>query len=69
MNMRLVLQIVLMDKYPAKINQAGVDRAVELAAKLRVAVDSAKAASQPKSAVPLPGAATPPAGVPPAPKP
>ena len=59
------LQIVLMDKYPAKINQAGIDRAVELAAKLRVAVDSAKAAAQPKSAVPLPGA-MPPAGAPPA---
>jgi peptidyl-prolyl cis-trans isomerase D len=48
------LQIVLMNKYPSKSNAAGIDRAVELAAKLRVATDSAKAASQPKSAVPLP---------------
>jgi hypothetical protein len=48
------LQIVLMNKYQSKINVAGIDRAVELAAKLRVSTDSAKAASQPKSAVPLP---------------
>jgi hypothetical protein len=64
------LQIVLMNKYPSKINQAGVDRAVELAAKLRTSADSAKAASQPKSAVPLPGAVPPtPGGAPPAGKP
>ena len=50
------LQIVLMDKYNASVNPAGIDRAVEMAAKLRVAADSAKAAAQPKSAVPLPGA-------------
>ena len=49
------LQIVLLNKYPAKVNPAGIERAVELATKLRVASDSAKAASQPKSAVPLPG--------------
>lgn len=48
------LQIVLMDKYPSKTNAAGIDRAVELAAKLRATADSAKTASQPKSAVPLP---------------
>jgi hypothetical protein len=48
------LQIVLMNKYPAKVNAAGIDRAVELAAKLRASADSAKTASQPKSAVPLP---------------
>jgi parvulin-like peptidyl-prolyl isomerase len=49
------LQIVLMDKYDASVNPAGVDRAVERAASLRAKADSAKAASQPKSAVPLPG--------------
>ena len=49
------LQAVLMDKYDAKVNPAGIDRAVERAAKLRAAADSAHAASQPKSAVPLPG--------------
>jgi hypothetical protein len=53
------LQIVLMDKYDAKVNQAGIDRAVERAAKLRASADSARAAAQPKSAVPLPGAMAP----------
>lgn len=53
------LQIVLMDKYDAKVNDAGIDRAVERAAKLRASSDSARAASQPKSAVPLPGGMTP----------
>ncbi len=50
------LQIVLMDKYDAKVNDAGIDRAVERAAKLRATADSARAAQQPPSAVPLPGA-------------
>ena len=66
------LQIVLMNKYPSKVNAAGIDRAVEVAAKLRGSADSAKAASQPKSAVPLPlpGAEAPKtAPVPPAKKP
>jgi hypothetical protein len=59
------LQIILMDKYDAKVNEAGVDRAVERAAKLRASADSAKTAQQPPSAVPLPGAARPGAGTPP----
>jgi hypothetical protein len=72
------LQIVLMDKYEASVNPAGIDRAVEQATKIRATADSAKAAQQPKSAVPLPGGptnGTPPAGAPtatpaaPAPKP
>jgi hypothetical protein len=58
------LQIVLMDKYDAKINPAGIDRAVERAAKLRAAADSARTASQPKSSVPLPGATAPAAPAP-----
>jgi hypothetical protein len=58
------LQIVLMDKYDAKINEAGIDRAVERAAKLRASADSAKTAQQPRSAVPLPGAAPAPGGAP-----
>jgi hypothetical protein len=49
------LQVILMNKYDAKVNAAGIDRAVERATKLRVSADSARAASQPKSAVPLPG--------------
>ena len=47
--------------------RAGDLRAVERAAKLRVSADSARAASQPKSAVPLPGGmggAMPPQGAP-----
>lgn len=50
------LQIILMDKYDAKVNPAGIDRAVERAAKLHATADSARAAQQPASAVPLPGA-------------
>ena len=50
------LQIILMDKYDAKVNAAGIDRAVERAAKVRASADSARAARQPSSAVPLPGA-------------
>jgi hypothetical protein len=53
------LQIVLMDKYDAKINDAGIDRAVERATKLRASADSARTAQQPPSAVPLPGGAAP----------
>lgn len=53
------LQMVLMDKYDASVNPAGIDRAVERAAKLRVSADSAKAAGQPRSEVPLPGAMAP----------
>jgi parvulin-like peptidyl-prolyl isomerase len=71
------LQIVLMDKYEYKLNAAGVDRAVERAQKVRVVADSSRAANQPKSAVPLPGApgaapsgqAAPPSGAAPAPAP
>jgi parvulin-like peptidyl-prolyl isomerase len=59
------LQIVLMDRYKASVNAAGIDRAVERATKLRASADSAKAAQQPRSSVPLPGA--PAAGAPVAP--
>ncbi|MDB4883454.1 MAG: PpiC-type peptidyl-prolyl cis-trans isomerase [Gemmatimonadetes bacterium] len=50
------LQIVLMNKYDAKVNSAGIDRAVERAQRVRTIADSTRAANQPKSAVPLPGA-------------
>ena len=67
------LQIVLMDKFDAKVNAAGIERAVERASKLRTAADSAKNAGRPSSAVPMPGAAAPPAqspaGAPPVAKP
>ncbi|MHB1223919.1 MAG: peptidylprolyl isomerase [Gemmatimonadaceae bacterium] len=62
---------VLRDKYSYKVNDAGLDRALELAAVIRTSADSARAASQPASAVPAPGAATqpPPAGTTPPPQP
>ena len=55
------LQIVLMDKFDAKVNAAGIDRAIERAQVIRVAADSARAAAQPRSSVPLPGMGGPPA--------
>ena len=53
------LQIVLMDKFDAKVNAAGIDRAVERGSAIRAGADSARTALQPKSSVPLPGGATP----------
>jgi hypothetical protein len=44
----------LREKYNGSIKSAGIARALELAQKKRSAADSARAASQPKSAVPLP---------------
>jgi hypothetical protein len=54
------LKKILDAKYEASINQAGIDRALERATRVRASADSAKAASQPKSAIPLPGAGGPP---------
>jgi hypothetical protein len=45
---------VLRSKYDAKVFPAGVDRGVERARKLRSTADSARAAQQPRSQVPLP---------------
>lgn len=55
----LPIQAVLSAKFDSKVNQAGLDRAVERATKLRASADSARSAQQPQSQVPLP-----PAGVP-----
>lgn len=55
----LPVQSVLEGRFSSKVNSAGVDRAVERARKLRSSADSARAANQPPSRVPLP---TPPAG-------
>ncbi len=55
------LKSLLETKYSWKINAAAVDRATDLARQIRTSADSARAANQPKSQVPLPGA-TPPAG-------
>lgn len=54
------VQAVLAAKYEGKSYPAGVDRALERARKLRATGDSARAAQQPRSQVPLP---TPPAPV------
>jgi len=63
------LQIILLNKYDAKVNAAGVDRAVERATKIRATADSVHAAQQPQSAVPLPGPMGAQPGSPPAPAP
>ena len=49
------LKKILDAKYETSVNQAGIDRALERATRVRASADSAKAASQPKSAIPLPG--------------
>jgi parvulin-like peptidyl-prolyl isomerase len=49
------LKKILDGKYEASVNSAGVDRAVERAQKVRQVADSARAANQPKSQIPLPG--------------
>ena len=48
------LQAALHAKFKGKVNAAGLDRAVESAARLRATADSARAAQAPKSAVPVP---------------
>ncbi|HEX6943749.1 MAG TPA: peptidylprolyl isomerase [Gemmatimonadaceae bacterium] len=44
----------LREKYDGSVKPAGITRAVEIATKTRAAADSARAASQPKSAIPMP---------------
>ncbi|MDE3151392.1 MAG: peptidyl-prolyl cis-trans isomerase [Gemmatimonadota bacterium] len=56
------LKTLLEAKYSWKINAAGLDRATSLAKQIRTSADSARAANQPKSQVPLPGGGAPPAG-------
>ena len=48
------LQTVLRDKYDAKINDAGLDRAIERAMRVRATLDSTRALQQPQSQVPMP---------------
>ncbi|MDQ3950374.1 MAG: peptidyl-prolyl cis-trans isomerase [Gemmatimonadota bacterium] len=50
------LATALDEKYDTSINRAGLDRATERAAKIRASADSARAAQQPRSEVPIPGA-------------
>jgi peptidyl-prolyl cis-trans isomerase D len=49
------LGAALRQKYEGKANAAGLDRALQAAEKIRATADSARAAQQPKSAVPMPG--------------
>lgn len=49
------LKKLLDSKYEASVNSAGIDRALDRAQKVRAAADSAKAANQPKSQIPIPG--------------
>jgi parvulin-like peptidyl-prolyl isomerase len=60
------LQIILLNKYDAKVNAAGIDRAVERATKIRATADSVRASQQPQSQVPLPGGMGAPPARPPA---
>lgn len=57
--MPLPLANVLDTKFDASVNRAGLDRATERAARIRASADSARAAQQPRSEVPLPGAPPP----------
>jgi peptidyl-prolyl cis-trans isomerase D len=50
------LASALDDKFDASLNRAGLDRATERAGKIRASADSARAAQQPRSEVPIPGA-------------
>lgn len=64
------LEALLRDKYDWSVNKAGLDRATERAQQVRTVADSARAANQPKSSVPIPaapGQQQPPAGQQPAP--
>ncbi|HEY0969980.1 MAG TPA: peptidylprolyl isomerase [Gemmatimonadales bacterium] len=58
------VEAALRDKYEYDVNDAGIERALELAARVRARADSTRAAKQPPTAVPVPGA-TPGADAPP----
>lgn len=49
------LETALRSKYDSKVNEAGLDRAVERATQIRATLDSTRQAQQPQSAVPMPG--------------
>ena len=70
MTVPLPLKKILDAKYESSVNSAGIDRAFERAQKIRSAADSSRAANQPKSQIPIPGASgAPPQGAGPAPQP
>jgi len=49
------ITVALRTKYEYRMNEEGLDRALEQAAQVRASRDSARAAGQPPTAVPLPG--------------
>jgi len=55
MSIPLPLKKMLDAKYESSVNSAGIDRALERAQKVRASADSARAASQPKTQLPIPG--------------
>jgi hypothetical protein len=59
------LSNVLRAKYKYSFNDAGVDRAVQEAARIRSSADSARSAAQPPTAVPLNPAGPPASSTPP----
>jgi hypothetical protein len=59
----------LAEKFESSINRAGLDRATERAMKIRASADSARAAQQPRSEVPIPGVPGGPPGAGAAPRP
>jgi hypothetical protein len=73
MTIPLPLKKMLDAKYESSVNAAGIDRALERAQKVRASADSARAASQPKTQLPIPGmgapGGAPPAGAQPQPQP
>jgi hypothetical protein len=50
------LEAALLERYDSKIIEAGLDRAVERASRIRAVNDSTRATQQPGSQVPMPGA-------------
>lgn len=60
MSIPIPLKKMLDTKYESSVNAQGIDRAVERAQKVRQSADSARAASQPKSQIPIPGMGGPP---------
>jgi hypothetical protein len=65
MSIPLPLKKILDAKYESSVNAAGIDRGLERAQKVRASADSARAASQPKTQIPIPGMGAP-GGAPPA---
>ncbi|HUF27620.1 MAG TPA: peptidylprolyl isomerase [Gemmatimonadaceae bacterium] len=61
----LPVQTVLREKYASRMNDTGIDRALERAEQIRVTAESERAAQQPQSQVPMPqGAPAPQGGTP-----